>query len=70
PDQVADLDGVQLAFLERNGFAAYLRRPDFLMYGAVRDLSDLPTLLRGLRDRLHWLHQPVPTFETTMEARA
>lgn len=70
PDQVADLDGVQLAFLERNGFAAYLRRPDFLMYGAVRDLSDLPTLLRGLRDRLHWLRQPVPTFETTMEARA
>lgn len=55
-EHVADLDGVQLEFLDQHGFAAYLRRPDFLMYGAVRDLADLSALLRGLRDKLHWQH--------------
>lgn len=68
PDNVADLDGVQLDFLQRNGFAAYLRRPDFLMYGAVRDLADLSALLRGLRDKLHWRHSV--RAEANAEARA
>ena len=68
-DNVADIDGVQLKFLEQNDFSAYLRRPDFLMYGAVRDLTDLPALLRGLRERLHW-HQVAPACETTAEAGA
>jgi 3-(3-hydroxy-phenyl)propionate hydroxylase len=60
PGRVADLDGVQLEFLQKNGFAAYLRRPDFLMYGAVYDLADLPALLRGLREKLHWQNQAAP----------
>lgn len=67
---VADIDGVQLAFLEKNGFAAYLRRPDFLMYGAVRDLADLPALLQGLRDRLQWQHRPASVREALLEEQA
>lgn len=67
---VADIDGVQLAFLEKNGFAAYLRRPDFLMYGAVRDLADLPALLQGLRDRLHWQHRTASAREALLEEQA
>ena len=69
-EHVADLDGVQLDFLDRNGFAAYLRRPDFLMYGAVRQLGDLPNLLRDLRNSLHWQIRPTLTHEAMMEARA
>ncbi|MFS8048168.1 bifunctional 3-(3-hydroxy-phenyl)propionate/3-hydroxycinnamic acid hydroxylase [Rhizobium sp. BR 314] len=70
PDHAADLDGVQLDFLNTNGFAAYLRRPDFLMYGAVRQLGDLPDLLRDLRDSLYWQGRPTLTREAMMEARA
>lgn len=61
PDRVADLDGVQLEFLRKHGFAAYLRRPDFLMYGAVTDIAQLPALLSGLRDRLHWRELTAPS---------
>ena len=69
-DHVADLDGVQLDFLDRNGFAAYLRRPDFLMYGAVRQLGDLPELLRDLRESLHWQHGPTLVSGAMAEVRA
>ncbi len=69
-EHIADLDGVQLDFLDRNGLAAYLRRPDFLMYGAVRQLGDLPELLRSLRERLHWQGGSILPRETKMEALA
>jgi 3-(3-hydroxy-phenyl)propionate hydroxylase len=70
PGRVADLDGVQLEFLEKHGFAAYLRRPDFLMYGAVSDLADLPALLRGLRDKLCWQYLPASIAPAALEIGA
>lgn len=62
-EAVADLDGVQLSFLRRHGLAAYLRRPDFLMFGGVADLRDLPALLRGLKARLYWREPPARVDE-------
>lgn len=49
-----DIDGDQLRYLSQNGFAAYLRRPDFLLFGGVSELSQLPGLIEDLRAKLCW----------------
>ncbi|WP_175853934.1 bifunctional 3-(3-hydroxy-phenyl)propionate/3-hydroxycinnamic acid hydroxylase [Burkholderia anthina] len=58
PDAVVDLDGEQRAFMNAHGMAAYIKRPDFVVFGSVADLRDLGTLVDGLRDRLHWSVSP------------
>lgn len=54
PDAVVDLDGEQHAFMNAHGIGAYIRRPDFIVFGSVADLRDLGTLVDDLRDKLHW----------------
>ncbi|MCW5719799.1 MAG: bifunctional 3-(3-hydroxy-phenyl)propionate/3-hydroxycinnamic acid hydroxylase [Devosia sp.] len=49
-----DIDGDQFRYLSQNGFAAYLRRPDFLLFGGVSELSQLPGLIEELRVKLCW----------------
>lgn len=53
-NNVQDLDGGQLSYLRDNGFVAYLRRPDFLLFGGVADLSALPALVKELKRKLCW----------------
>jgi 3-(3-hydroxy-phenyl)propionate hydroxylase len=54
PNAVEEIDGDQARFLREHGFAAYLRRPDFLLFGGVRELSELPGLVDELRAKLRW----------------
>ncbi|WP_431018821.1 bifunctional 3-(3-hydroxy-phenyl)propionate/3-hydroxycinnamic acid hydroxylase [Burkholderia cepacia] len=54
PDAVVDLDGEQHAFMHAHGIAAYIKRPDFIVFGSVSDLRDLGALVAALRDTLHW----------------
>jgi 3-(3-hydroxy-phenyl)propionate hydroxylase len=54
PNAVQEIDGDQLRFLRKHGFAAYLRRPDFLLFGGVSELSQLPGLIDDLRRKLRW----------------
>lgn len=49
-----DIDGTQTTYLRDNGMAAYIRRPDFIAFGSVSALDELPALLRSLRERLRW----------------
>lgn len=56
-DMVQDLDGDQMRYLQEAGFVAYLRRPDFLLFGGVQDLSDLPALINELKRKLCWAPQ-------------
>ncbi|MBM2294503.1 bifunctional 3-(3-hydroxy-phenyl)propionate/3-hydroxycinnamic acid hydroxylase [Sulfitobacter pseudonitzschiae] len=63
-DALRDLDGDQLRYMETHGFAAYLRRPDFLLFGGVSSLSELPTLITDLRDKLCWT-APQPAAAAT-----
>ncbi|MCM3011465.1 hypothetical protein M3583_22600, partial [Bacillus subtilis] len=54
PDAVIDVDGEQHAFLQAHGIAAYIKRPDFIVFGSVADLRGLGALVDALRDTLHW----------------
>lgn len=54
-DIMQDLDGDQSRYLRENHFAAYLRRPDFLLFGGVQNLSELPALIAELRQKLCWV---------------
>ncbi|MBR1218570.1 bifunctional 3-(3-hydroxy-phenyl)propionate/3-hydroxycinnamic acid hydroxylase [Bradyrhizobium sp. U87765 SZCCT0131] len=49
-----DVDGAQSDYLRAHGMAAYLRRPDFIAFGSVSALDQLPALLRSLRRSLCW----------------
>ena len=49
-----DVDGAQSDYLREHGMAAYLRRPDFIAFGSVSALDQLPALLRSLRRSLCW----------------
>jgi len=54
PNAVEEIDGDQARFLREHGFAAYLRRPNFLLFGGAEELSELPGLNDELRSRLRW----------------
>lgn len=54
PDAIVDLDGDQRAFLNEHCMAAYLSRPDFVVFGSVADLRELGGLVDDLRTQLHW----------------
>ncbi|MEU3574630.1 bifunctional 3-(3-hydroxy-phenyl)propionate/3-hydroxycinnamic acid hydroxylase [Kitasatospora sp. NPDC036755] len=49
---VVDVDGVYLSFLAELSASAVLVRPDFYVFGAVRERSQLPALLSSLREQL------------------
>lgn len=57
PYSVLDVDGAQTSFLKEHGMAAYIRRPDFLLFGSVTNLGDLPSLLEDLKEKLFWRGQ-------------
>ncbi|CAB3773515.1 MULTISPECIES: bifunctional 3-(3-hydroxy-phenyl)propionate/3-hydroxycinnamic acid hydroxylase [Burkholderia] len=54
PGAVTDLDGEVSGFMTQHGIAAYIGRPDFVIFGSVRRMSDLAALVDDLRRTLHW----------------
>lgn len=64
-NNIQDLDGGQLRYLRENGFVAYLRRPDFLLFGGVADLSALPALVKELKQKLCWNLQGLSEYAGT-----
>ncbi|WP_322044303.1 bifunctional 3-(3-hydroxy-phenyl)propionate/3-hydroxycinnamic acid hydroxylase [Paraburkholderia sp. J67] len=63
-DAIVDLEGDQSAFMDSHGLAAYLSRPDFIVFGSVADIRNIGALLDDLREKLHWQAQT-----RTVEAR-
>ncbi|MEU3787958.1 3-(3-hydroxyphenyl)propionate hydroxylase, partial [Streptomyces sp900129855] len=51
-DTVDDLDGRHREYLRRLGAVAYLARPDFVLFGAATDSTDLGALVDDLDDAL------------------
>jgi 2-polyprenyl-6-methoxyphenol hydroxylase-like FAD-dependent oxidoreductase len=48
----ADLDGALTSWLDREGLAAVIARPDGYAFGGVRTRAELPLLVQGLREKL------------------
>ena len=48
PETAVDLDGKYLSFLDANGLAAMIVRPDFYLFGGVPGVADLPLLVDAL----------------------
>jgi 2-polyprenyl-6-methoxyphenol hydroxylase-like FAD-dependent oxidoreductase len=48
PEQIVDIDGEYIPYLERHGLAAVLNRPDFYVFGGVPALDDLDGLVGEL----------------------
>lgn len=53
-DAIVDLDGDQRGFLDQHAIAAYIGRPDFVVFGAVAEMQALGALVDDLRGKLHW----------------
>lgn len=47
-----DLDGVYAGYFSENGIAAFIARPDFVVFGSVSQLGDLPDLIDRMLDGL------------------
>lgn len=60
PGAVVDASGAYAAYFARHGVAAFLARPDFVVFGAVRSASDLPLLADTLLARLDGRTDPQP----------
>jgi 3-(3-hydroxy-phenyl)propionate hydroxylase len=58
PLAVEDVTGKLSRYLDKSGLTALLIRPDFYLFGGVRQSSDLPGLLSELRDALR-LGEPI-----------
>lgn len=54
PDAVLDLEQEHSNFMAKNQMQAYISRPDFVLFGSVSNLLDLPTLIEDLKKKLHW----------------
>jgi 3-(3-hydroxy-phenyl)propionate hydroxylase len=54
PEHVKDVDGELLAFMTQHAMQAYISRPDFVMFGSVTSLAQLPELVQELRRQLNW----------------
>jgi 3-(3-hydroxy-phenyl)propionate hydroxylase len=55
PDAVVDLDGEQSTYMDEHRMHAYISRPDFVVFGSINDMADLPALVDDLRVKLHGL---------------
>ena len=51
-DTFVDLEGHYVSWFEENGCEAVLVRPDFYIFGAVRNLEDAPHLVADLQTQL------------------
>jgi len=55
---VIDDDGVHTTYLRELGALAYLARPDFVLFGAAADPTELTALVDELRTTLAWSAAP------------
>lgn len=55
---VIDDDGVHTAYLRELGALAYLARPDFVLFGAAADTTELAGLVDELRTAVAWSAAP------------
>jgi 3-(3-hydroxy-phenyl)propionate hydroxylase len=51
---VTDEDGVHTSYLEQLGAVAYLARPDFVLFGAAAEATEVGALVDELRADLAW----------------
>lgn len=63
-----DVGGDQTVFMESHDMAAYLRRPDFSLFGSVARMEMLDDLVCDLREKLHWRADHQNTDERVREA--
>jgi 3-(3-hydroxy-phenyl)propionate hydroxylase len=57
-NDVIDDDGVHTAYLRELGALAYLARPDFVLFGAAADATELAGLVDELRTAAAWSGAP------------
>ncbi|WP_322068431.1 bifunctional 3-(3-hydroxy-phenyl)propionate/3-hydroxycinnamic acid hydroxylase MhpA [Paraburkholderia bannensis] len=55
PGAVSELDSEMSGFMAQHGIAAYIGRPDFIIFGSVPNVGELPALVDDLRLKLHWV---------------
>jgi 2-polyprenyl-6-methoxyphenol hydroxylase-like FAD-dependent oxidoreductase len=69
PGAVADADGALTRWLDDNGLAAVIARPDFYAFGGVADRSQLPALVDELRELVAATQNPQGEPMSTRESR-
>ena len=60
PGAAIDLDGVYDEWFSTAGVTAILVRPDFYIFGATRDVDQIPEVLDALRAQSQCLPEPLP----------